>query len=148
LALIVAPFADERPGRHTELFKIRNGNWATCRVSGYPRVVLRGSTGALLPYHYRDGGDQVVAGAGPAWVTLAPDADGFVAIDKAACAGPIGDTVTSVGMSLPGAGRLMVVPLKPGDSVFDFCPNDKVSQVVAVTAVVSTASAALRVPVG
>lgn len=145
LRLVASPLAGASLGRDTELFRLRNGSWSTCRVSGYPTLALHGSTGALLPFSYRDGGDQVLTDARPAWVTLAPGAVAYVAIDKSRCGGSGADTVRSVDMTLPGGGRSLMVRLS--GVVFDFCPHEHAGQVVAVSPVVATRDAALRAPV-
>jgi hypothetical protein len=97
-------------GEHADLIELTDRFTQSCTVDGYPRVSLE-DRGGRLGFIYRDGGGPYVTTREPRRVTLAPGRHGYFLIAKYRCDGRVLHTVTSLRVSLPGAGSQTTVRL-------------------------------------
>ncbi len=86
-SLVLEPGTSVSPttGEHAELYSLRNRGSTACTVAGYPRVVLYGKHGAVLPFHYVRGGGVYATRHKPATVVLGPGASAWVLVAKYRC---------------------------------------------------------------
>ncbi len=76
-------------GQHTIDLTLRNTSSTTCSIDGYPGIALLGADGAILPFEYQRGGDQMTTSAPPQPVGLTPGGVAYIRINKYRC--DIGD---------------------------------------------------------
>jgi hypothetical protein len=90
-------------GEHAVMYTLTNRGSYTCTVSGYPRVVLYDSMGALLPFRYTKGGGAYVTSKKPVTVVLARGASAYVLVAKYRCDVGIASNATAIRLTLPAA---------------------------------------------
>jgi hypothetical protein len=107
LRLALGPRVSEATQQDTAVLVLTNASAAGCDLRGYPRVALSGSGGALLPFSYRRGGDQMLTGAAPALVPLRPGGGAYFAINKVTCAMHESDVARRIQVIPPGGHRAL-----------------------------------------
>lgn len=85
LALRPGTYVSPMTGEHAELYALKNRSSAACTLTGYPHVLLYGSRGAVLQFHYVSGGGTYVTRDKPAAVVLARGASAWVQVAKYRC---------------------------------------------------------------
>ena len=107
------PLVSEATQQHTRILVLRNVSQRRCGLDGRPVVGLLTSVrGRVLPFRYRDRGDQMLTSAAPHLVVLAPGGHAYFGINKNACvtgatataryltAGPLGQLKVRLGRTL------------------------------------------------
>lgn len=133
----------EATQQHTLELVLSNEAPTGCDLAGYPRVTLLGQRGTVLPFIYRDRGDQMLSSAAPAVVGLAPGADTYVAINKNACVGYTSEMAARLFVTLPGEDQALTVAITAQDRHLDYCPTGDPGHTVDVTPVEPTLTATL-----
>jgi len=75
----------EKTEQETRIFVLRNDSSHRCGLDGYPVVALIARHGRVLPFRYRDRGDQMLTSATPHQVVLVPGGRAFFGINKNVC---------------------------------------------------------------
>ena len=135
------PQKSEKTQQHTVTLRLMNVSRKTCTLSGYPAVSLTDSSGRPLPFAVRHGGDQMITGARPALVRLAPRASAFFAFNKNVCVGGSDGLAGTVSFILPGGHGSRSVRL-PRSTRIDYCGTNDPGHTIAVSPVVARQSAA------
>jgi hypothetical protein len=84
------PRVSEKTQQNTEIFVLRNASSRRCKLDGYPVVSLHtaaGLHGRILPFRYRNRGDQMLTSAKPHRVVLARGGRAYFGINKQTCVG-------------------------------------------------------------
>jgi len=102
-ALVLHPgiFVSPMTGEHAVMYALTNRGPTACTMTGYPQVVLTGATGAVLPFHYANGGGAYVTSARPVTVVLAHGASAYVLVAKYRCDLGIENNATTIRLILP-----------------------------------------------
>jgi hypothetical protein len=90
LQLSNGPRVSEKTQQDTRIFVLRNVSSRRCGLDGYPVVSLAtaaGLHGRILPFRYRNRGDQMLTSAQPHPVVLARGGRAYFGINQQACAG-------------------------------------------------------------
>jgi hypothetical protein len=126
----------EKTQQETRIFVLRNASSRRCGLDGYPVVSLLAAHGRVLPFRFRDRGDQMLTSASPHLVVLAHGARAYFGINKNACVGrsaatartlaawPLGQLTVRLAGSLDYCGRR-----DPGH-VVDISPFEKTVRAV------------------
>jgi hypothetical protein len=85
LAMRNGPKVSEKTQQETRIFAVRNASSQPCGLDGYPVVTLFTTGGKVVSFRYHDGGDQMLTGAKPHLVVLAPGGRGYFGINKTFC---------------------------------------------------------------
>jgi hypothetical protein len=124
----------EKTGQHTLLVEVRDDG-AACTVEGVPKVELLDGRGHELHFSYSHAGDQMIARARPRPVRLAPGQPGLVELNKYRCDIRDAAVARTVRLTLP---HLPTLTLRVGpEPVLDWCPAEKPSSTVDVSAVLA-----------
>jgi hypothetical protein len=137
LRLHNGPVVSEATQQETRIFVLRNVSDRPCGLQGRPVVaLLTRAHGTVLPFRYRDRGDQMLTSARPHLVVLAPSGRAYFGINKNACVGratataryltawPLGQLKVRLGRTLGYCGRH-----DPGH-VVDISPFEKTVRAV------------------
>jgi hypothetical protein len=131
----------EKTGQHTLLVEVRDDG-AACSVEGVPKVELLDGRGHELHFSYSHAGDQMIAPARPRPVKLAPGQPGLVELNKYRC--DIHDVAVAREVRLTLA-HVSTLTLRLGpEPVLDWCPDEKPSLTVDVSAVLTAPLAVSR----
>ncbi len=133
----LGPLVSEATQQNTVILDFRNTSSVTCDLRGYPGITLSERSGAVLPFRYHDGGDQMLTSQSPTLVRLAPGAVAYAAVNKNACVmyasrSAVGGEVTPPGSSQPFAFEL------PHYRMLDYCRAGDPGHVVDVSPVEPT----------
>lgn len=80
------PLVSEATQQETRIVVLRNVSQHRCGLDGRPVVgLLTSARGRVLPFRYRDRGDQMLTSARPHLVVLAPGGRAYFGINKNAC---------------------------------------------------------------
>ena len=106
-SLVLRPgrYVSPMTGEHAELFALKNRSSVGCGVEGYPRIVLYGSQGTVLPFHYTHGGSYVTREK-PVTVVLAPGSSAYVLVAKYRCDLGVVRTAATIKLTLHAVGGL------------------------------------------
>jgi hypothetical protein len=91
----------EAQQQSTRSLTLRNETKASCFLTGYPTVALFGATGQELPFHYIQGGDEMITSHRPVRVVLRPASLAYVTFNQTGCGGNDKALVTSASITLP-----------------------------------------------
>ena len=129
----------ERTQQETAIFVVRNSSAARCELDGYPVVSLVTAHGRVLPFRYRDHGDQMLTSAKPRPVVLASGGGAYFGINKNACVGRSTGTARYLAMFPLGQlqQRLRTYP------VLGYCGGSDPGHVVDVSPIEMTVRAVL-----
>ena len=121
------------------IIAVGNSSARGCVLDGYPTVSLLTGHGRVLPFRYRDHGDQMLTNAKPHVVALAPGGRAYFAINKNACAGRATGSARYLDMFPLGQlqHRLRRYP------VLDYCGKGEPGHVVDVSPLEKTVPAVL-----
>jgi Protein of unknown function (DUF4232) len=126
----------EKTQQETRIFVLRNTSAQRCELDGYPVVALLTAHGRVLPFRFRDHGDQMLTSVKPRLVVLAAGARAYFGINKNACvtrstatartltAWPLGQLTVRLSQSLDYCGQH-----DPGH-VVDISPFEKTVRAV------------------
>jgi hypothetical protein len=107
----------EKTEQETRILVLRNASAQRCGLDGYPVVALLAAHGRVLPFRFRDHGDQMLTSASPHLVVLAAGGRAYFGINKNACvtgsaatartltAWPLGQLTVRLARSLDYCGR-------------------------------------------
>jgi hypothetical protein len=120
----------EGTGQHTRTYALKNTSAAACTLRGYPSVSLLNASGHVIPFVYRDGGDQMLTAAKPRLVGLPEGGFAYFAINKYRCDVGDKDSAQTIRVVPPGDNSSLALPhpalgyCGPGDpgSVVDISP--------------------------
>ena len=140
LRVATGPDVSEKTEQHTLILRIRNVSATRCVVLGYPRITLLDGSGAILPFKYRQGGDQMITGAPPKAVQLAAGSTAYFALNKNACVGRAPSVAASISVALPIDQHTFALALKRA-SALEYCPHGDPGHVVDLTPIEPTLSA-------
>ena len=135
------PQQSEKTQQHTVTIRLMNVSRKACTLRGYPTVSLTDTSGRPLPFAVRLGGDQMITGARPATVRLAPRASAYFAFNKNVCVHGSDGFAGTVSFILPGGQGSRSVKLPRSASV-DYCVNPDPGHTISVSPVVAHRSAA------
>jgi hypothetical protein len=129
----------EKTQQATVILVVRNSSARRCELDGYPVVSLVTAHGRVLPFRFRDHGDQMLTSARPHPVLLAPGGAGYFGINKNACVGRSAGLARYLAIFPPGQlrRRLRRYPL------LDYCGRRDPGHVVDISPVEKTARAVL-----
>jgi Protein of unknown function (DUF4232) len=96
----------EKTQQETRIVVLTNVSRQRCGLEGYPLVTLESAHGTILPFKYRDHGDQMLTSARPRLVVLAPGGHAYLGINKSSCVAR--STATASSLTLWGLGQLTV----------------------------------------
>lgn len=142
LRLSNGPRVSEKTQQNTEIFVLRNVSSRRCGLDGYPVVSLHtafGRHGRILPFRYRDRGDQMLTSAKPRLVVLAPSGRSYFGINKQTC----------VGHATAIASYIYIYPLGqlhhrlPGHPVLGYCGRHDPGHTVDISPFEKTVKAVL-----
>ena len=136
LVLRPGPLVREPTGRHSLSLSLVNTSPSACELVGYPIVALVRAGGRPLAFDYRHERGQVVTGAPPAPVEIAPGRVAHATIDEYRCDRSSVDTAAIVELTPPGAGEPLSLPVP--DSRLGYCGPDDPGSVVDVSPVEPT----------
>ncbi len=133
----LGPLVSEATQQNTVILDFRNASAVTCDLRGYPGIALSDRVGAVLPFGYHDGGDQMLTSRAPTLVVLAPGAVAYAGVNKNTCVmyasrSAVGGEVTPPGGSQPLAFEL------PHYRILGYCRAGDPGHVVDVTPVEPT----------
>jgi Protein of unknown function (DUF4232) len=121
LRVALGPLVSEATEQNTVILEFRNVSATTCDLRGYPGIMLSDSSGAVLPFAYHQGGDQMLTSKPPTLEVLRPGAIAYAAFNKNSCVmyasrSAVGGEVTPPGSSQPFAFDLRHY------RILDYCP--------------------------
>ena len=96
----------EKTQQETRILVLRNASSKRCGLDGYPVVALIGAHGRVLPFRFRDHGDQMLTSKSPHLVVLAHGAKAYFGINKNVCVN--GSTATARTLTAWPLGQLTV----------------------------------------
>jgi hypothetical protein len=85
LTMQLGPRVSEKTQQETRVFVVHNGSTQACALDGYPAVTLFTAQGSVLPFRYRDHGDQMLTSAKPHQVVLDAGGNGYFGVNKNEC---------------------------------------------------------------
>jgi len=136
LAMSNGPKVSEATQQETRMFVVRNVSIRRCGLDGYPVVTLFTSRGSVVSFTYRDGGDQMLTGAKPHLIVLAPGGRGYFAINKNFCTLLSNETASYVA-AFPPVQLIRIAtsvdhcsPSDPSGHVIDISPFEKTVRTV------------------
>jgi hypothetical protein len=127
----------EKTQQETRIFALRNRSSRRCSLDGYPVVSLLTAHGRVLPFRYRDRGDQMLTSAKPHLVVIVPGGRAFFGINKNVCVGR--STATARSLAAWPLGQL-TVRLR---NTLDYCGRHDPGHVVDVSPFEKTVRAIL-----
>ncbi len=139
--LSLGPLVSEATGQHTTMLRLTNVGPRGCHLIGYPRVTLSDSRGALLPFVYIDGGNQMLTHHKPVQVDIAPGAHGYFAIDQYRCDTSQGTAATAMNVTLPSDRSALRLAF---DGRVAYCGNGDPGSTVYISPIASTEQAILN----
>ncbi len=142
LRVTLGPLVSEATEQNTVILEFRNVSATTCDLRGYPSIVLSDSSGAVLPFAYHRGGDQMLTSKPPTLEVLRPGAIAYAAFNKNSCVmyasrSAVGGDVTPPGSSQPFAFDLR------HNRILDYCPAGDPGHVVDISPVEPTSRAVM-----
>ena len=105
----------EATGQHTRDWSFTNIA-APCVLDGYPAVSAFDTDRRVLGYRYSHAGDQMTTGAMPQPVYLPSGSAAWIRMNKYRCDIALGDTTTTLQVSLPSGGGAVDLPAS-----LDYC---------------------------
>jgi len=147
--LMLAPHegVSEATGQHTAVFVVTNSSDAGCYLDGYPKVRLLDGARRVLPFSYRDHGDQMLTSARPRRVQLPPGGHAFFAVNKYRC--DLGDkgTAATIEVTPPGDSTSVSVTLARGSGAetLSYCGAGDSGSLIDLSPIVATPDAVLSV---
>jgi len=140
LAMSNGPRVSEATQQETRIFVVRNASTRRCGLDGYPVVTLFTSRGGVVSFTYRDAGDQMLTGAKPHLVVLAPGGRGYFAINKNVCTLLSNETAWYVAAFPP----VLLIRLANSLDTLDHCgPSDPSGHVIDISPFEKTLRAVL-----
>ncbi|HET8581781.1 MAG TPA: DUF4232 domain-containing protein [Jatrophihabitans sp.] len=131
LAVTYQPLPFQATGDRGQAFRVTNRGMNDCFLDGYPRIVMRDSTSAIIPFHYTDGQSQYVTSRPARRVVLHPGGSAYIAVAKYGCDEGPTRTAATLSVTLPGqrSAVTVAIPTRAGQSpTFQYCkgePNDR-----------------------
>jgi hypothetical protein len=93
-------------GEHSAVIDLLNASTSACGLVGYPDLSLFAGS-AVLPFRYQHGGNYIFEL--PRSIVVGPGQFAHFLLAKYCCLSTIGQTVTSVQISLPGASSILAI---------------------------------------
>ena len=156
LRLATGPRVSEKTEQDTRLLVLRNVSGERCDLEGYPVIVLLESQGVLgdkarpesritrrgtvLSFSYRPHGDQMLSGAYPAVVPLAPGASAYFGINKTPCVLYSREIAARIRVTPPGDSHALSLAWAPYPT-FDYCRPPDAGSIIDVTPIEPSALA-------
>lgn len=144
LRLVLGRKVSEATQQNTLMLVMRNSSTVTCKLRGYPRIVLLDGHGSTLPFDYRDHGDQMLTGSPPTDVVLISGAEAFFAINKNACIAFSNRLSKEISVTPPGQAGSLQVKLHRYP-MMSYCPAGDAGHTVDVSPVEATLSGVFAV---
>jgi hypothetical protein len=134
LRVVLGPLVSEATEQNTVILEFRNVSATTCGLRGYPGIVLSDGSGSVLPFGYRQGGDQMLTSQPPALVVLRPGAVAYAAFNKNSCVMHASRSAVGGEVTPPGSSQPLALDLRHY-RILDYCPAGDPGHVVDVSPV-------------
>jgi hypothetical protein len=141
IQMSIGPRVSEATGQNTVELLLRNESESACTLDGYPDVELLNAQGPALPFVHWHDGDQMLTGAAPTTVDLAPGATAYLGINKYRCDGGDKDTAVSIRVTLRGGTSAQTISLAASGRDIGWCGQGEPGSKVTVTPVEPTEQA-------
>jgi hypothetical protein len=128
-------------GRHDVVIRLRNDG-PSCRLQGYPSVVLLDRRGNVLPFLFRRGGGMTVTSGRPKPMRLRRGGSAWIVLEKYRCDLGGGRVAPTARVALPGAEGRIRLRFPPAGG-FDYCGRGDPGSTIFVSPVAPTLRAAL-----
>jgi hypothetical protein len=132
LRLSIGPHVPGASQQNTLLLLLTNVSGARCSLEGYPSISLSASSGAVLRFSYRRGGDQRLTSALPTRLWLRPGAVAYLGINKQTCIARQTVIAQRVRVTPPG-GQQPIDARLPAYPMLGYCGPGDPGHVVDVT---------------
>jgi Protein of unknown function (DUF4232) len=137
LRVALGPLVSEATQQNTVILEFRNVSATTCDQRGYPSIVLSDSSGAVLPFAYHQGGDQMLTSQRPTLVVLRPGAVAYAAFNKNSCVMYASRSAVDSEVTPPGSRQPLAFDLQHY-RILDYCPGGDPGHVVDISPVEPT----------
>jgi hypothetical protein len=137
LRVAVGPLVSEATQQHTVILEFANVSAAACDLRGYPSIVLSDGSGAVLPFAYHQGGDQMLTSQLPALVVLRPGAFAYAAFNQNSCVTYAPRSAAGGEVMPPGSSQPLAFDLQH-TRIVDYCPAGDPGHVVDISPVEPT----------
>jgi hypothetical protein len=137
LRVVLGPLVSEATEQNTVIVEFRNVSATTCDLRGYPSIVLSDSSGSVLPFGYRHGGDQMLTSRPPGLVVLRPGEVAYAAFNKNSCVMYASRSAVGGNVTPPGSSQPLALDLRHY-RILDYCPAGDPGHVVDVSPVEPT----------
>ena len=137
LRVVLGPLVSEATQQNTVILEFRNVSATRCDLRGYPSIVLSDGSGAVLPFAYHDGGDQMLTSQQPTLVVLRPGAVAYAAFNKNSCVMYASRSAVSGEVTPPGSSQPLAFDLRHY-RILDYCRAGDPGHVVDISPVEPT----------
>jgi hypothetical protein len=125
--LAVGPMVSPETGQYPVPLTITNVGGGACALDGYPIVTFRDSEGAIIPFTFRHG-DQEVTAQPPQNVVIPPGHAAYMLVNKYRCDTKDVSTSSVLNVVLPELTHIYALP-----SNYPFCGTGDPGSIVAVS---------------